>query len=346
MTKATQVFQKVTKKLIKVCQKFNKVCYSISNIPTTPLLAFGLLCALWVGFLFMENYLKPALTYSQQIAQLQSRGLLVDDIPHLEKILRQKNYYRISAYCIPFETKRDCFKPDIYFKDVFALYEFDRKLRVIIDEVLEIIEIAMRSRIAYHLAHQYGVFAHEDSSNFYTVYFNHNDWIDKVHKEAERSNATFVDHYKNKYLGFPRLPIWMAVEVMSFGNLSMLFKNLLSKDQIAISKQLGLNNRVAASWLHTFSFVRNVCAHHSRLWNKEISVALIMPKNTHLSGLDTKRVGSVIFAIIEMLKKLDVEQQEVDDWKAELKSLLGTSLKVDNLYKEMGLPQDILSRLV
>src|SRR3989338_4540236 len=104
----------------------------------------------------MDKYAKPPLSFSRQIGLLKSRGLVVKSPPTAEAFLSQVNYYRFSAYCLPFESARHQFKTGVTFEEIRELYEFDRHLRFLIDEALEIIEIAMRSAVAYHLSHKYG----------------------------------------------------------------------------------------------------------------------------------------------------------------------------------------------
>ncbi|MFP4466909.1 MAG: Abi family protein [Candidatus Goldiibacteriota bacterium] len=253
----------------------------------------------------MQDYTKPALTIEEQIRLLKSRGLLFYNEDNARKAVKQINYYRLSAYCIPFETRRHQFEKDVSFEDVLGLYEFDRCLRFLIDEALEVIEISLRAQISYYLARKYGAFSHEEQKNFFiSRKFNYSEWLNKVHEEIRRSNEIFIKHYKNKYNDFPVIPIWMAVEVMSFGSLSVIYHNLKRPDQKAVAAEYCLHYRVLASWLHTFTYIRNICAHHSRLWNKELSIAMEVPKKEEWKQVKAKRIASVLYAIIYMLKKV------------------------------------------
>ncbi len=143
---------------------------------------------------------------------LNKRGLIISKKSEAEKYLKEVSYYRLSAYCLPFEVERHKFKSNVRFEDIIDLYKFDRKLRQLIDDALERIEIFIRSIITDHIAHAHGTFSHEKKDIFY-IKFKHYDWIDKIHKEAKRSKETFIEHYKNNYTGFPKLPIWMASEI-------------------------------------------------------------------------------------------------------------------------------------
>ena len=287
----------------------------------------------------MEKYNKPPLTYAQQVDLLAGRGLIVSNRDKAEEFLSQVNYYRFSAYCLPFESSRHRFKSNVKFDDIHKLYEFDRQLRFLIDEALEIIEISVRTAITYGLTHKYGPFVHEDSVKFYSG-FDHKEWIEKVHQEIERSKETFIKHYHGKYEGFPKLPFWMAVEVMSFGILSQLYHNLCREDQINIAKAIGLHSKVLSSWLHTFTYIRNICAHHSRIWNRELAIALAVPKGGKWEYVNTKRVASVVFAINYFLSKLSLDPFIPKNWHREMDSLLNKSVNVEQFYKSMGFPDD------
>ncbi|MCK4993982.1 MAG: Abi family protein [Candidatus Omnitrophica bacterium] len=284
----------------------------------------------------MEKYNKPPLSCDKQIELLTSRGLVVSDCEKAEQFLSQVNYYRLSAYCLPFEIKRHQFHPGVIFEKIQKLYEFDRRLRFLIDEALEVIEISVRTAVSYYLANKYGAFAHEESK----IFFNkkkHFEWLIKIHEEIKRSKETFVEHYKNKYKGFPQIPIWMAVEVMSFGALSQLYHNLLRPDQIAISKSLGYHSSVLSSWLHTFTYTRNICAHHSRIWNRQLSIAMEVPKKGDWSTVNAKRIGSVLFAINNLMSKLPIEKEIRVDWQDEINDLLDHSIDIPKFYEVMGL---------
>ena len=294
----------------------------------------------------MEHYTKPALTCSQQIDLLISRGLTVADQADAGRFLSQVNYYRLSAYCLPFEVSRHQFKQGATFEKIRALYEFDRCLRFLIDEALEVIEIYFRTLIAYHLSHAYGAFAHEDAKLF-KPRFDHTTWINKVHDEAERSTRstrskeTFVDHYKNKYDNFPCLPIWMAVETMSFGALSQLYhKGMFANDQIAIARNMGLHNSVLYSWLHTFTYVRNICAHHGRLWNRELAIAMVLPNDGKWQGVKPRRISVVLFALERVLSRLPSGAAIANAWHEEILRHLGNPVDVDGFYESMGLTKD------
>lgn len=284
----------------------------------------------------MKKYNKPPLSCDKQVQLLISRGLLVSNQKNAEKFLSQVNYYRFSAYCLPFEIKRHKFHSHVTFEKIQKLYEFDRRLRSLIDEALEIVEISVRTAVSYYLANKYGVFAHEEEKIFFDKK-KHSDWLAKIHEETNRSKETFIKHYKNKYGGFPQIPIWMAVEVMSFGALSQLYHNLLRPDQITIAKDIGYHSSIFSSWLHTFTYTRNICAHHNRIWNRQLSIAMKVPKKDNWKTVNAKRIGSVIFALNDLISKLPIEKYIRRNWQNEVNKLLNNPIDIPKFYEVMGL---------
>lgn len=110
----------------------------------------------------MEIYTKPPLTYHQQVELLKSRGLLFTDEARARRHLANISYYRISAYMLPFKEADqeglilDSFKPDTTWENVYNLYVFDRKLRLLVFDAIERLEVAARTQIIYQLSHKYG----------------------------------------------------------------------------------------------------------------------------------------------------------------------------------------------
>lgn len=225
----------------------------------------------------LKPYTKPPLSFADQLRLLESRGLTIPDqelaLSHLSSI----SYYRLSAYWHSF-LKRDpqgrvtgVFEAGTDFDQVMQLYEFDRHLRLVVMDAIERIEVHIRTLVTYHLGHQYGAFGYTDPSNFHPR-FNHADWLTKLESETRQSKDVFVEHFKSKYAGFPTLPIWMSTEVMSLGSLSFCYTGLKNQDKQWIAMQLDIHHKRLKDWLHTLTYIRNICAHHSRLWNRELAI--------------------------------------------------------------------------
>jgi len=225
-------------------------------------------------------YTKQALSYSDQIQQLRNRGLIIENEPKALHLLEVISYYRLSGYWYPMlsDKEKHLFKPNSTFELAYCIYKFDRELRLLILSELEKIEIAIRAKMIYALSHSCGVFWYTNPLNFNNQ-ISYHETISKIGAEYERSDEDFIQSFKNKYSdSMP--PSWMMFEFSSFGILSSLYSNLLpGKGRRDIANYFGLSDSVLESWLHSIVYLRNICAHHSRLWNKEMRIQPIIPRN-------------------------------------------------------------------
>lgn len=224
---------------------------------------------------------KKPLDIEEQIHRLQSRGLQIPNENRAKAILASISYYRLSAYwytflCLP--TSDHKFKPGADFEQVYDTYKFDRKLRLLLFDQIERLEIALRTQIIYNYCHDHGNNWYENKDLFRkpSFCFKFNEILQK---EMKRTSEVFIRHYQKKYTEPENPPAWMVLELASFGQLSLLYKNLKTNNaKKAISKHFGLHETVLTSWLETISFVRNCCAHHTRLWNRKLPVPAIWPQ--------------------------------------------------------------------
>jgi abortive infection bacteriophage resistance protein len=171
----------------------------------------------------------------------------------------------------------DVFLPGTSFEHLARLYQLDELLRQAFICALSQVEIFLRTLVTYQLTERYGPFVHHEPSVFRKT-FDHIKWLESIEGEIIRAQETFIEHFKSKYAGFPKLPLWMAVEVMSFGSLSKLYSGLLPDPQRSISAVFEVHHSVLHNWLHALTYIRNVCAHHSRLWNRELAIRPDIPR--------------------------------------------------------------------
>ncbi len=290
-----------------------------------------------------ETYQKPALTFDEQLQLLYGRGLIVNDHNHALSQLSTISYYRLSAYSYPFRIRdqhgnvTNEFITGTSFENVISLYEFDRQLRLLVIDAIERVEVYVRTLITYHLGHVYGAFGHVDSTNFHPQ-FKHNLWLTKLEDEAKRSSDAFIMHYKNKYSGFPTLPIWVLTEVMSLGSLSYCYKGLKNTDKKIISGKLNLHHKRLADWLHKLTYIRNVCAHHSRLWNRELSIRPERTRAPEWNPPVTPR-NDRIFYILLMLRYLLKTTNNGDAWCQQCNELIEPLTQEDKWRVAMGMPE-------
>lgn len=297
-----------------------------------------------------DAYSKHPLTFVQQLNQLEARGLTVADRPQALETLASISYYRLSAYWHPFRIRdknqllSSQLRPGTGFDDVIELYEFDRQLRSLLLDAIERIEVSVRTRITYHMSHTYGAFAHTNPAHFHSG-FSHGQWLTKLEDETRRSSDEFIRHYKAKYQGFPTVPTWMLTELMSFGSLSIFYKGLQNdqkagiEDKKAVASYFGLHHKRLGNWLHTLTYVRNVCAHHSRLWNRELAIRPDKSKDPQWSAPMTPR-NDRIFYVLLMLRKLLRTADKNSDWHQRTTALLDPIATNDFYRKAMGMPEN------
>lgn len=224
---------------------------------------------------------KPATSYAEQVELLKKRGLAIPDEAKALHYLQHHNYYRLSAYRFPLTVQGnpDQFLPGTTFEDLWELYHFDRTLRQVVSEAVKRVEISVRSRWAYVLAHAHGPQAYEHATVFRDP-TRHTESLGRLDEELNRSHEDFVDHYKKKY-HMARPPIWAACEVMSFGVLSRFYENVKrNSDRKQISTTYGMSPETLESLLQHCSYIRNLCAHHSRLWNRRFTITVQLPKSS------------------------------------------------------------------
>ncbi len=224
----------------------------------------------------MEQYSKTPFTYTQHLELLNSRGLIISDQNIASLYLKQINYYRFTGYCIPFQKPHDVFISGTKFEKVIELYNLDQELRSAVFSLLSPIEIFIRTQIAYELSHAYGTFAQYETSIFRDE-GEGKTWVQELEESIKDSREPFLQHFQEKYDGFPRLPIWMACEIMSLGSLSKFYNYLKPEVQRKICAVISIDHKVFKTWLHASTFVRNICAHHGRLWSRNLSISPMIP---------------------------------------------------------------------
>lgn len=236
-----------------------------------------------------REYDKLALTFEEQLSRLKDRGLIVENEPKALHILQNISYFRLSGYWYPFlqEPKSaHLFKEGASFEKAFKLYCFDRELRLLITGELEKIEVAIRTQLIYQMSHQNGAYWFQDDTLFRSRY-KLNNTIDKMTGEYEKSDEMFISSFKDNYTN-PLPPSWMLLEVVSFGKLSNLYSNLKpGRTKRNIARYFGLDDSTFTSWLHSFNYIRNICAHHSRFWNKTLSISPQVPLRPSNQFLNT-----------------------------------------------------------
>ncbi len=224
------------------------------------------------------EYAKPPLSLDQQAELLISRGLQADKAELLAS-LEHVNYYRASGYLFPFRNQDDSFRPGTSLSLLTRIYDLDRKLRNLILLAMDTIEVSIRTTICYTFTLGHGPFGYVEQSNLPGIDIQaHRKLLDSVDTESRRSREEFVEHFFARYGDtHPMLPLWMAVEILSFGTLVSLYRGLGNGEKQAVARRYGVPDVVLTSWIVGLNGVRNVCAHHGRLYNRRLGYQFLLP---------------------------------------------------------------------
>jgi abortive infection bacteriophage resistance protein len=288
-----------------------------------------------------EFYNKPFLSYENQLSILKERGLEIQNESKALHLLEAISYYRLSGYWYPLleePKKNHKFKEGATFELAFKLYCFDRELRLLVIREIEKIEVAVRAKMIHILSEEKGAFWYQDSTNFSNE-IKHQKTLKKIIEEYERSDEKFLKAFKSKYSN-PLPPSWMMLEVASFGALSVLYGLLKpGKTRRKVARYFGVSDTVLISWLHSIVYLRNVCAHHTRLWNKAMRVQPIIPENLNvqwLSNIDIEnnKCYYVLSIIITLMNRINPTHTIIERFN----DLLNKYPMVDIIA--MGFPYD------
>ncbi len=300
-------------------------------------------------------YAKTWLSVTGQLQKLKDAGLEIECTTDAEAFLRHLNYYRFSGYGLAFEASRHQFIKGTSFEQIRHAYEFDRNLRDLIYESMEVIELDIRTSAAYTFGEKYQAFGHTDTENFYTAVkhtgkkneeaaFNHKQWLGSLRGESKRSSERFIEHFEKTYSEFPDLPIWVATEIMSFGTLSRMIEGMQKADVKRIASRYKLQPLDFISALHHLVYVRNLCAHHARLWDREWSIKPELPQGKLWQAPQLLSNGHLFASLLLQRKLLTycaAESNFTNNWCQRIETLITDDApKCPNALKKMGLTEN------
>lgn len=298
-----------------------------------------------VGFSFSGDaveYSKPSLTFEEQAELLLSRGLQADKSVLITR-LHAVNYYRLSAYLFPFRnTSNDDYRENTTLDQVWSCYTFDRQLRILVMDAIERIEVAVRTQLVYHFTRRHGPFGYLGRSLFPKLDdHRYKRWIDEMKDETKRSRETFIKHFQEKYGDcHSMLPLWMLCEVMSFGKMLTLFNGVVDDIRRTIAREYGVEDKILQSWLGALNVIRNICAHHGRLWNRELGFKPYIPnKQKYPQWHDPFLIPNKrMFAILTILRYLLKNVAPTSLWGYRFRDLLNRYPTIS--LAAMGFPLD------
>lgn len=250
------------------------------------------------GFL---RYDKPPLPLDDLVSRLAERGLDIPDSGRAKRYLRHIGYYRLSPYTIPFLRSRPdhLFRAGSTFDEVLDLYVFDRALRLVVMDALERVEVAVRAALTDHMATTHAdAHWYVDASHFHDP-VRHTGLLRILRSACDEQlrvspdvgedpliHRSALEHYLTTYRSPDLPPSWLAMEMLTIGQLASTYRNLRRRpDRTAIAESVALTAPVLESWTQSYVRVRNICAHHGRLWNLGLGVYPAIPNSPKVSWL-------------------------------------------------------------
>lgn len=261
--------------------------------------------------------------------------------------LSHLNYYRLTAYWLPFEADHasHTFNSGATFSAVLNVYVFDRELRLLVLDAIERVEVSLRTQWAYHLAHEHGAHAYLNQA-----IARKPDWwqsnLDSLRDEIKRADEVFIEHYRKTYADPPIPPIWAVCEVMSLGLLSRWFTNLKPKHtRTAIASVYRLDESVLQAFIRHITYIRNLCAHHSRFWNRRLTVTMKLPRTkpselvSSFNVSEPRMICNTLVMLAWFLDRISPDHH----WKTRLRELIHRYAIDPTL---MGFPKDYEKRFI
>lgn len=291
----------------------------------------------------LKTFDKPSLSLDEQIAHLRKHGMQIADEGAAKYWLTHVSYYRLSAYWLAFEDLKGSnprFPVGTTFEAVTELYHFDRRLRRIVMRGTEHVEVALRGSWAYELAHAGGGHAYLNAGH-YTDRKEFQRNLAKLASGIASSNETYIRHYRETY-GEPAMPaVWMVAEMMSFGQLSRWYSNLADRAvRNRIAAPLGLPETVLVPLVRNITDIRNICAHHGRLWNRGFRLP---PKIAHkpddlAQSLDQNATQSPgqLYNALTMVAHIIRTVAPDSTWSQDVRAMIGEHPHIN--IKAMGFP--------
>lgn len=281
--------------------------------------------------------LKKHLSLTEQVALLESRGLVIADKQAAEELLYHVNYYRLSGYLHGFKQEDKAhYLSGTTLEQIKSLYDFDRKLTRILMFALEDIEETLKTRLSYSLTSAFpeNPLIYLDSS----LYRNQSDFLKFsslfYHELRNNRNLPFIKHYIEEYDG--NLPMWVAVEILTMGNLSAIYKNLKGPYQKVLARSYHTGPVQLENWIENLTFTRNHLAHYMRIYDFNFGRTPTQCKHHH----QYKETSGRIFDQIYIMSFL---YSTPDEWNnyviPEIKGLLEEYSEYVKL-PALGFPED------
>lgn len=304
----------------------------------------------------MASRQKTFKTIDEQIDILKEKGLVIDDIDYAKDVLLRENYFFLMGYRHLFiKSERDrTFITGTNFRELYAMFNFDRQIRNIIFKNILIVENNAKSIVSYQLSKKYGI---KEKSYLNPKNFNTdptkkkqvNDLLKKMQRQIRVNGGQHAatQHYMVNY-GY--VPLWIVVKVLSFGIVSELFSILKPEDQKDIASIYNLSPEDLCQYFPIMSNYRNLCAHEDILFNHRSQ--RVIEDNKYHYHLDIPKMNGEyiygkddLFALIIILRQILRNEDFrllVNEISYELDILEGKlqHIKIDKVMDAIGFPKN------
>lgn len=287
-----------------------------------------------------QPFTKIFYTPQQHINLLKSRGLIIKDEHKAADYLYNIGYFRLSAYFYPLleiPKEQHRYKAGTTFIQAMDMYRFDRKLRLLLFNEIEKVEVAIRSCITNAVSESFNDLFWITEPGYFSNSVNFRNTLNAIDAELSKSKEDFILHFQSTYTdNYP--PAWMIAEILPLGMLCRIYTNL--KDN-AVKKQIaqhfGLQVPVFSSWIVILAGLRNLCCHHCRTWNRELAVITTEPRKTKYSWINPALTNKRrIYYRICMIRYFLFTISLNNTFKEKLKDLLSAYPSID--IRAMGFP--------
>lgn len=289
------------------------------------------------------KYSKQPFTPIEHIDLLRRRNLKISDPDRAIRYLNNIGYYRLTGYMYHFQNVggNHYFQDNVDFNDVIQHYKFDQKLRIIISQYLQRIEVLLRSKLTNYYSINHGFLWYLEKERYKDIdVFNY--VVAEIKTSFDKNNTQFIKSFSLKYTDEHYPPSNMALELLSFGTLVRLYSGLDNKDEKQrIAREFNLPSTILSSWLIFLNEIRNICAHHSRLWNRRITTHMFSVPNREkhkFKGSVTKDFNNTIYGTISIIERLLTSFNPTNSFTLKVEDLLIEYNNVNTSF--MGFPED------
>ena len=268
------------------------------------------------------EYLNPALETREILLMLQNKNLIIEDVEEAVKFLENVSYFRFSDYLKPFEVEeKKRYKEQTTFLMTKNLYDFDAELRGLLFNAIQRIEVSLRAKVSNYFSLRHGPFWFLEPSLAIDKH-RYTENLSILEKELQRTKAEFLKEHIQKYGKEDFPPSWKIIDLTTFGSLTKLYFNFTDssiKKQIAASYGIP-HQEIFKSWMKTANELRNICAHHGRIWNRTFPMMPILPSFLPNPWISEKpkinnKLYAVLCCLIYWLKAIDPKHPIVEDFK-------------------------------